>query len=99
MRALHAKAGPSIASLCAYGAPIGQHERKHAMLNGEQWASQELAKHATPESKRQRLASELAAQELFSDLPRPPSVSARQWAESAKGHALLIDRLEKALAA
>ena len=69
------------------------------MFNADKWASQELAKHDTRASKQARLASELADQELFASLPRPANISAREWAESAKGHALLIARLEEALAA
>jgi hypothetical protein len=69
------------------------------MAQFEQWAARELAKHGSRESKAARLASELSFQALMADIKRPASVSARQWAESGKGHALLIAQLKAALAA
>jgi hypothetical protein len=69
------------------------------MRQAVKWADQEFAKHTTRASKRERLASEIAFQALVADLPRPASVSERKWQESARGHLLLIERLQRALAA
>ena len=69
------------------------------MEQSERWAARELAKHGTRESKAARLASELSFQALMADIKRPANVSARQWNESGKGHALLIAQLKAALAA
>lgn len=68
------------------------------MSQGEQWAAQEFAKHPTRDSRQARLQSELEFQALVADLPRPASISERKWQESARGHALLIERLQRALA-
>lgn len=68
------------------------------MTQSEQWAARELAKHGTRESKAARLASEQSFQALMADIKRPASVSARDWAESGKSHALLIAQLKAALA-
>jgi hypothetical protein len=69
------------------------------MSQAEKWAAQELAKHTTRESMAKRLATEISFQEMCADLPRPASISERKWEESAKGHTLLIERLQIALAA
>jgi hypothetical protein len=68
------------------------------MSQAVKWADQEFAKHSTRDSQQKRLASEISFQEMCADLPRPASISERKWQESAKGHALLIERLRHVLA-
>lgn len=68
------------------------------MSQAVKWADQEFAKHPTRDSRQARLQSELEFQALVADLPRPASISERKWAQSAKGHMLLIKRLQSALA-
>jgi hypothetical protein len=69
------------------------------MSQAVKWADQEFAKHPTRDSRQARLQSETAFQALVADLPRPASISERNWQDSARGHALLIERLQRALAA
>jgi hypothetical protein len=68
------------------------------MSQAVKWADQEFAKHPTRDSRQARLQSETAFQALVADLPRPASISERKWQESARGHLLLIERLQRALA-
>jgi hypothetical protein len=67
------------------------------MSQAVKWADQEFSKHPTRDSQQKRLASEISFQALVADLPRPDSISERRWQEGARGHALLIERLQRVL--
>jgi hypothetical protein len=68
------------------------------MFNAEAWVAQEIAKHTTPESRAQRLASEISFRDMLlaSPLKRPSNVSVREWAESQRCHDLIITALQAA---
>jgi len=66
------------------------------MFNADKWVDQEIAKHTTPESRAERLASEIWFRDalIASPLKRPSNVTVRDWAESQRSHDLLIARLQ-----
>jgi hypothetical protein len=68
------------------------------MFNAEAWVAQEIAKHTTPESRAQRLASEISFRDMLlaSPLKRPSNVTAHDWAESQRSHDLIITALQAA---